>query len=99
MKDYRSVVLTYTKRTRNLPDVFKYVCVRWQAYGRVAVAIVHISMAETMHLELYKYFFKERMGLVNIIWMLKRPKRKRLDSHGIELGPHICAAARLYPVS
>ena len=57
MKNYRSVVLTYTKRTRNLPDVFKYGCVRCQANGRVAVAIVQDSMAQTMHLALCKYLF------------------------------------------
>ena len=69
MKNYRSVVLTCTKRTRKLPDVFKYVCVRWQAYGRVTVAIVQDSMAQTMHLALCKYlFFLKNVWVLSILF-------------------------------
>ena len=39
MKNYRNVILTYTKRARNLADVFPYVGIRWQTYVRVTGAL------------------------------------------------------------
>ena len=39
MKNYRSVLLSYTKRTRNLLDAFPYVGVRLQTYGRLTGAL------------------------------------------------------------
>ena len=39
MKTYRSMLLTYTKRERNLSDVFPFLGIRWQTYGRVTGAL------------------------------------------------------------